>query len=92
MKRWFGDRQLTQVHKRLQKARQRLASAENELAMLAEQSDEDSLRSMVSDSGLDRSEATESNKHTAAARREVESLRSQVAQLQRELDDLLDRR
>ena len=92
MKRWFGDRQLTQVHTRLQRARERLANAEAELALLMEQSDEDSLRSLVSEHGLDRAEATESSKHSAAARRQVESLRNEVAQLQREMDDLLDRR
>ena len=92
MKRWFGDRQLSQAHKRLQKARERLDAAEAALVVLAEQSDEDRLRSMVSDSGLDRSEATESGKHAAAARREVDELRDEIVRLEREIDDLLDRR
>ena len=92
MKRFLGDRQLKQVHKRLQRARDRLVIAETEMALLAEQSDEDVLRALVSDGGMDRAEASESRKHAEGARREVDSLRNDVAALQRQLDELLDRR
>jgi capsule polysaccharide export protein KpsE/RkpR len=87
-----SDRQLRKVHKRLQKARERLAAAEAELGVLGEQSDEDVVRALVSEGGLDRVEATESRKHSDRARREVELLRADIAALQRQLDDLLDQR
>ena len=88
----MSDRQLRKVHKRLQKARERLALAEAELSLLAEQSDEDVVRALVSDGGMDRAEASESRKHSERARREVEALHDEVGVLQRQLDDLLDRR
>ena len=92
MGRWTGDRRLKQVHRRLQKARERLAAAEAEMSVLAEQSDEDIVRSLVSDDGLDRVEANESRKHALGAEREVANLRAEIVSLERQLDELLDGR
>ena len=88
----MSDRQLRKVHKRLQKARERLAAAEAEFGVLAEQSDEDVVRALVSEGGADRVEASESRKHSERARREVAALRTEITALQLQLDDLLDRR
>lgn len=69
-----------------------MAEVEAELAVLAEQSEEDALRCLVSENDLDRVEASESRKHAVAARREAETLREEIALLELQLDDLLDSR
>lgn len=89
---WLADRQLRRVQQRLTRARDRLAAAEAEAEVFSEQSEEDSLRSLVNDDGVARAEASESDKHATAARRGLAALREEIRALEQQRDELLDRR
>ncbi|MFP5326128.1 MAG: hypothetical protein ACLGHT_01445 [Acidimicrobiia bacterium] len=92
MSSWLADRRLRRVQQRLTRARDRLAATEAEAALFSEQSEEDSLRSLVNDDGVARAEASESDKHASAARRSLAALRDEIHALERQRDELLDRR
>lgn len=86
------DRRLAKVQQRLARARRALDEARAEAAVLGEQGDEDALRALVSDNLLDASDSHETVRHASAARRAVERLTREVAELEGTLDRLLDER
>ncbi len=79
------------VSRRLGKARDELAIADEQLRALAEAADEARLRSLVSETPLAARESQEAQRHADAMAGARDSLASQVSRLEQELDELLDK-
>lgn len=79
------------VSRRLRKAREELAVAEEQLAALADAADAARIRSLVSETPLAAKESNEAQRHAEAMAGARDSLVSQVARLEAELDELLDK-
>jgi len=79
------------VSKRLRKAREELAVAEEQLAALAGDADEARIRSLVSETPLAAKESQEAQRHADAMAGARDSLATQVQRLESELDELLDK-
>jgi chromosome segregation ATPase len=89
---WLLDRRLRATQARLARARAQLDAARAELGVLAEQSDEDDLRALVSEAPFDRSEARDTSRHSSRAQRQAAALAEEVRALERRIDELLDQR
>lgn len=83
---------------RLRKLSRRLASLREELAVIDEQArhlgddaDDLELRAMVSDSPYERSQAREATGHAEAMARHRAHVVAEIARLERQQDELLDR-
>ena len=79
------------VSKRLRKAREELAVAEEQLSALADAADDARIRSLVSETPLAAKESHEAQRHAEAMAGARDSLVSQVKRLEAELDELLDK-
>jgi flagellar biosynthesis chaperone FliJ len=80
-----------EVSKRLGKAREELAVADEQLAALSEAAEDARVRSLVSETPLAARESQEAQRHADAMSGARDSLASQVKRLQTELDQLLDK-
>jgi chromosome segregation ATPase len=80
-----------EVSKRLRKAREELAVADEQLCALSEAADEARIRSLVSETPLAARESQEARRHAEAMAGARDSLASQVRRLEAELDQLLDK-
>jgi chromosome segregation ATPase len=80
-----------EVSKRLRKAREELAVADEQLSALSEAADEARIRSLVSETPLAARESQEARRHAEAMAGARDSLASQVRKLEAELDQLLDK-
>jgi predicted nucleic acid-binding Zn-ribbon protein len=88
---YIVERRLMDVSKRLRKAREELAVAEEQLQALSDAADEARLRSLVSETPLAARESQEAQRHADAMASARESLAGQVRRLEAELDELLDK-
>jgi len=88
---YLVERRLMEVSKRLRRAREELAVADEQLHALTEAADEARLRSLVSETPLAARESQEAQRHADAMASARESLASQVKRLESELDELLDK-
>ena len=91
MSRRLIERRLTDVHRRLQRAREELAVIDEQLAALADAADEARLRSLVSETPLAEVEHRDAQRHADAMARHRADVLNQLAELERTQDELLDR-
>jgi len=91
MAQYLVERRLMDVSRRLRKAREELAVAEEQLAALAGAADDARIRSLVSETPLAARESQEAQRHADAMAGARDSLAGQVKRLESELDELLDK-
>jgi hypothetical protein len=91
MSRRLIERRLTEVHRRLQRAREELAVIEEQLAALADAADETRLRSLVSETPLAEVEHRDAQRHADAMARSRATVLQSITDLERTQDELLDR-
>lgn len=80
-----------EASKRLRKARDELAVADEQLRALADAADDARIRSLVSETPLAAKESNEAQRHAEAMARARDNLLTQVRRLEKEVDDLLDK-
>lgn len=85
------ERRLFDVNARLERARNELAVAEEQLAVVEDMAEEAHVRSLVSETPLADREWCEAKRHADAMRRALETTRIRVAELERAQDDLIER-
>jgi hypothetical protein len=88
---YLVEHRLLDVSRRLRKARQELAVAEEQLAVLVELADDARLRSLVSETPLAAKESQEARANADAMTGARDALAAQVRRLEAELDELLDK-
>lgn len=91
MSRVLIERRLTDVSQRLKRAREHLSVIDDQLRALSEEADELRIRSLVSETPLAHREYTEAQRHVDAMERSKRMIASEVAELEKTQDDLLDR-
>ncbi|MDP8938016.1 MAG: hypothetical protein M3O23_09870 [Actinomycetota bacterium] len=91
MSRWLVERRLSESAERLKRLRGELAVVEEQLAFMAEAADETRLRALVSETPLADKEHREAQKHADAMARHKADLLTQVREVERTQDELLDR-
>ncbi len=91
MSRWLVERRLSESAERLKRLRTELAVVEEQLAFLAEAADETRLRALVSETPLADKEHREAQKHADAMARHKADLITQIRDVERTQDELLDR-
>lgn len=87
---WWIERRLRKVGSQLTRARDDLAVAQEQLLHFADEAGDAELRSIVSEGGMDRLDATEATRHRDAMARHIEDVRSTIARLEATQDELLD--
>ncbi|HEV7524128.1 MAG TPA: hypothetical protein VGP92_04145 [Acidimicrobiia bacterium] len=85
------ERRLIDVSDRLKRLRAELAVAEEQCAVLVNESEDARLRSLVSETPLAQAEAHEMRRHADAQSRHRDALRRSIDDLERDQDALLDR-
>ncbi len=85
------ERRLRMVGRRLGALRQELAVADEQLAHFADLADDSRIRSLVSETPLADQEHRDAERTSSAMARHRAELVEQIARLEREQDDLLDR-
>jgi chromosome segregation ATPase len=91
MARFLVERRILEVSKRLRKAREELAVADEQLSALNEVADEARIRSLVSETPLAARESQEAQRNAEAMQGARDTIVSQVKRLEAELDELLDK-
>jgi hypothetical protein len=91
MPRSLIHRRLSDVGNRLRTAREKLAVVDEQLLAFNETADDTRLRSLVSETPLADREHREAQRHADAMSRHRTELVEQIAKLERQQDDLLDR-
>ena len=91
MSRSLLERRLAETSDRLRSLREELEVANEQLAFLAEAADDARLRAMVSETPLADREHHEAQRHADAMARHRADLLDQLARLERQQDELLDR-
>jgi len=91
MSRSLIERRLFEVAERMRLLREELAVADEQLAALAEAADDARLRALVSETPIAGVEHTDAQRHADAMARHRADVRSQLAELERTQDELLDR-
>ena len=85
------ERRLRGVGKRLAELREELRVADEQVTHFADVSDDTRIRSLVSETPLADQEHREAQRTTNAMERHRQDLRDQIARLEIEQDELLDR-
>lgn len=85
------ERRLIEVGDRLRALRSNLQVADEQLGHFAEEAEDARIRAMVSETPLAEKEHREAARHAEAMARHRESVRAEVAELERQQDELLDR-
>ncbi len=85
------ERRLTEVSKRLKRARQDLAVLDEQLAVLSDAAEDARLRALVSETPLANKEYQQAQRHADAMDRSRNALVLTIAELRKTQDDLLDR-
>jgi hypothetical protein len=91
MSRTLIERRLTEVHRRLQRAREELAVAEEQWAALASDAEDARLRALVSETPLADQEFHEAQRHADAMARSRAAVLESISELEQAQDQLLDR-
>jgi hypothetical protein len=91
MSRSMIERKLFEVAERLRALRDELAVVDEQLAVLAEAADDARLRALVSETPIAGREHTEAQRHADAMARHRADVLTQLAELERSQDELLDR-
>jgi hypothetical protein len=85
------ERRLSDAHDRLMRARTELAVLDEQLLVVNEIADDTRLRALVAETPLASKEYDEANRHATVMQQNRSALASQIAELERRQDDLLDR-
>jgi hypothetical protein len=91
MSRRLVERRLTEVYRRLRRAREELAVIEEQLAALTDEADDARLRSLVSETPLAESEHRDARRHADAMARSRAAVLQSIAELEKAQDELLDK-
>ena len=91
MSKWLVERKLSEAADRLRQLRAELNVVDEQLASLSDAADDARLRAMVSETPMADREHRDAQKHADAMSRHRAELISQVAELQRSQDELLER-
>ena len=91
MSKWLVERKLSEAADRLRQLRSELSVVEEQLASLSDAADDARLRAMVSETPMADREHRDAQKHADAMSRHRAELISQIAELQRSQDELLER-
>lgn len=91
MSKWLVERKLSEAAERLRQLRSELGVVDEQLASLADAADEARLRAMVSETPMADREHREAQKHADAMARHRAQLVTQIAELERSQDELLER-
>lgn len=91
MSRALIERRLVEVTGRLQRARAELTQVDEQLAFFSDAADEARIKALVSETPLADREHAEAQKHADAMTRSRAALVASIAELERTVDDLLDR-
>lgn len=89
--RWLIERKLSDTSARLRRAREELVEMDHQVRHFADEADETRIRSLVSETPLAGREHNESQRHADAMTRAREHVQRQIHDLERQLDELLDR-
>jgi hypothetical protein len=91
MQRYLLERRIRDLHGRLQRARQELAVLNEQLAVVAETTEEARVRSLVSETPLATHDYVEARRHSEAMARARDALAGSVSELEHRRDELLQR-
>ena len=91
MSRSVIERKLSEVSDRLRALRDELRVADEQLAFLAETADDLRLRALVSETPLAEREHADAQKHVDAMAKHRATVATELTELERAQDDLLDR-
>ncbi|MDQ4069700.1 MAG: hypothetical protein M3203_09585 [Actinomycetota bacterium] len=91
MSKWLVERKLSEAAERLRQLRAELAVVDEQLAFLDDAAGEARLRAMVSETPMADREHREAQKHADAMSRHRKQLVSQITELERSQDELLER-
>lgn len=91
MSRSSVERRLRQVAGRLRRLRAELEVTTEQLAQLADAADDARLRALVSETPISDRDHRQAARHADAMRRHREAVTAEIAELEREQDELLDR-
>ena len=80
-----------ELSKRLRRAREELAVADEQFRALAEAADDARVRALVSETPLAARESNEAQRHAQAMGAARDSLAAQVKRMEAEVDELLDK-
>jgi hypothetical protein len=90
MANWLVERRLTGVSTRLRTLREELRVIDEQLAQLADEADEQRVRSLVAETPLAESEFHEAQRHADAMAAHRRSVAESIEALERRQDELLD--
>ena len=85
------ERRLTQVAGRLVQLREELAVSAEQLAHLADAADDARLRALVSETPVADHDRRDAERHAEAMRNHRAKVQDEIAKLERDQDELLDR-
>lgn len=91
MSRRLIERRLSDVHRKLQRARKELEVVDEQWAALAEVAEEAQLRALVSETPLAEVEHRDAQRHADAMARSRTAVLESIAELERTQDQLLDK-
>ena len=91
MSRSVLERRLTEVSKRLKRARAELAVMDEQLAALSDSADDARLRALVSETPIANREYQEAQRHAEAMARSRKAVVTSITELEQSQDELLDR-
>lgn len=91
MSKWLVERKLSEAAERLRQLRTELGVVDEQLAFLTDQADDARLRAMVSETPMADKEHREAQKHADAMTRHRSQLVTQIGELEKAQDELLER-
>jgi len=91
MSKWLVERKLSEAGDRLRQLRADLGVVDEQLAYFADAADDARLRAMVSETPMADREHRDAQKHADAMARHRAELVTQITELQRSQDELLER-
>ena len=91
MSKWLVERKLSEAAERLRQLRTELGVVDEQLAFLADAADDARLRAMVSETPMADKEHREAQKHADAMMRHRSQLVTQIGELEKAQDELLER-
>ena len=89
---WRVDRQLRQATERLRELRGELLYVNEQLEVVSDEAESEAIRAMVAETPESTFAANDTRKHADAMRKYRDRLVDQITDLERRLDELLDRR
>lgn len=91
MSKWLVERKLSEAAERLRQLRTELGVVDEQLAFLTDAADDARMRAMVSETPMADKEHREAQKHADAMTRHRSQLVTQIGELEKAQDELLER-